>query len=112
MKLKTVVVDGKTYAEVNDQGLPLYRCSIQFNYLAKGLDDIFERDENNVQEKILLDLKKSNKTRFAQTTLPKDGGQRPVAGLFRWGGIRLIYGCAIISSGSLGLIRPAGRGYN
>lgn len=47
--------------------------AIQFNYLAKGLDDIFERDENNVQEKILLDLKKSNKTRFAQTTLPKDG---------------------------------------
>ena len=37
MKLKTVVVDGKTYAEVNDQGLPLYRCSIQFNYLAKDL---------------------------------------------------------------------------
>lgn len=47
--------------------------AVQFNYLAKGLDDIFERDENNVQEKILLDLKKSNKTRFAQTTLPKDG---------------------------------------
>ena len=45
--------------------------AIQFNYLAKGLEDIFERDENNVQEKILLDLKKSRKTRFAQTTLPK-----------------------------------------
>ena len=45
--------------------------AIQFNYLAKGLDDIFERDEGDVQEKILLDLKKSRKTRFAQTTLPK-----------------------------------------
>ena len=45
--------------------------AIQFNYLAKGLEDIFERDENNVQERILLDLKKSRKTRFAQTTLPK-----------------------------------------
>ncbi|WP_445344666.1 helix-turn-helix domain-containing protein [Acinetobacter bohemicus] len=45
--------------------------AIQFNYLAKGLDDIFERDESDVQEKILIDLKKSRKTRFAQTTLPK-----------------------------------------
>ena len=45
--------------------------AIQFNYLAKGLDDIFERDESDVQEKILIDLKKSRKTRFAQTTLKK-----------------------------------------
>ena len=45
--------------------------AIQFNYLAKGLDDIFERDEGDVQERILLDLKRSRKTRFSQTTLPK-----------------------------------------
>ena len=49
--------------------------AIQFNYLAKGLDDIFERDEGDVQEKILLDLKKSRKTRFSQTTLPKSDCQ-------------------------------------
>ena len=42
-----------------------------FQCCCKGLDDIFERDEGDVQEKILLDLKKSRKTRFAQTTLPK-----------------------------------------
>ena len=45
--------------------------AIQFNYLAKGLDDILERDEGDVQERILLDLKRSRKTRFSQTTLPK-----------------------------------------
>lgn len=44
---------------------------IDLSPIAKGLDDIFERDEGDVQEKILLDLKKSRKTRFAQTTLPK-----------------------------------------
>mgnify|MGYP001010671318 FL=1 len=49
--------------------------AIQFNYLAKGLDDIFERDEGDVQEKILLDLKKSRKTCFSQTTLPKSDCQ-------------------------------------
>ena len=32
--------------------------AIQFNYLAKGLDDIFERDEGDVQEKIWWCIKK------------------------------------------------------
>lgn len=44
---------------------------IDLSPIAKGLDDIFERDESDVQEKILIDLKKSRKTRFAQTTLKK-----------------------------------------
>lgn len=48
---------------------------IDLSPIAKGLDDIFERDEGDVQEKILLDLKKSRKTRFSQTTLPKSDCQ-------------------------------------
>ena len=49
--------------------------AIQFNSIAKGMEDIFERDENEVQEKILLDLKKSKKSRFTQTTLKKGGDE-------------------------------------
>ncbi|WPE82778.1 helix-turn-helix transcriptional regulator [Acinetobacter baumannii] len=43
--------------------------AIQFTNLAKGLEDITYRDENDIQEKMLQDLKSQRKTRFTQTTL-------------------------------------------
>lgn len=43
--------------------------AVQFNHIAKGLEDITERDEGEIQEKILQDLKSQRKTRFTQTSL-------------------------------------------
>ncbi|MDF2417279.1 helix-turn-helix domain-containing protein [Acinetobacter beijerinckii] len=43
--------------------------AVQFNHIAKGLEDITERDEDEIQEKILQDLKSQRKSRFTQTTL-------------------------------------------
>jgi hypothetical protein len=43
--------------------------AVQFNHIAKGLEDISDRDEDQLQEKILQDLKSQRKTRFTQTTL-------------------------------------------
>ena len=46
--------------------------AVQFNHIAKGLEDISDRDEDQLQEKILQDLKSQRKTRFTQTTLLTD----------------------------------------
>lgn len=43
--------------------------AVQFNHIAKGLEDITDRDEDLLQEKILQDLKSQKKMRFTQTTL-------------------------------------------
>ena len=43
--------------------------AVQFNHIAKGLEDITDRDEDEIQEKILQDLKSQRKTRFVQTSL-------------------------------------------
>ncbi|EXB47273.1 helix-turn-helix family protein [Acinetobacter baumannii 146457] len=43
--------------------------AIQFTNLAKGLEDITDRDEDDIQEKLIQDLKSQRKTRFTQTTL-------------------------------------------
>ena len=43
--------------------------AVQFTNLAKGLEDITDRDEDEIQEKILQDLKSQRKTRFVQTSL-------------------------------------------
>ncbi|MDM1021630.1 helix-turn-helix transcriptional regulator [Acinetobacter sp. VNK23] len=46
--------------------------AVQFNHIAKGLEDITERDEGEIQEKILQDLKSQRKTRFTQTSLVEE----------------------------------------
>lgn len=43
--------------------------AIQFTNLAKGIEDITYRDEGDIQEKLIQDLKSQRKTRFTQTTL-------------------------------------------
>ncbi|MFC6628629.1 helix-turn-helix domain-containing protein [Acinetobacter beijerinckii] len=48
--------------------------AVQFNHIAKGLEDITERDEDEIQEKILQDLKSQRKSRFTQTTLKDKKG--------------------------------------
>ncbi|WP_335951281.1 helix-turn-helix transcriptional regulator [Acinetobacter beijerinckii] len=49
--------------------------AVQFNHIAKGLEDITERDEDEIQEKILQDLKSQRKSRFTQTTLKDKKGE-------------------------------------
>jgi len=51
--------------------------AIQFTNLAKGIEDITERDEAEIQEKLLQDLKSQRKTRFIQTTLPSEKKKEP-----------------------------------
>lgn len=46
--------------------------AVQFNHIAKGLEDITDRDEGEIQEKILQDLKSQRKTRFTQTSLVEE----------------------------------------
>ncbi|WP_151742747.1 MULTISPECIES: helix-turn-helix domain-containing protein [unclassified Acinetobacter] len=56
--------------------------AIQFTNLAKGLEDITYRDENDIQEKLIQDLKSQRKTRFTQTTLPSDEKLEPQRDFF------------------------------
>ncbi|WOE40084.1 helix-turn-helix domain-containing protein [Acinetobacter chinensis] len=83
-------IDPNVRSEFQSELMELMECirscetdrAVQFNHLANGLDDLFERDEESLQHKLLLDLMVKKKTRYAQATLPKGGAEKPQPDFF------------------------------